>query len=155
MLIQNLKVLYSYLYFLDTKNMNKQNRRSFIATTAFLGTGLAAAALNLPDLTDKKMVIHQVFFWLKNPSSTTDRDLLLKGLRTLKKVDTVRKIHIGLPAATEQREVVDASYNVSEILFFENLEGQKAYQDHPIHKKFVADCAHLWEKVIVYDSIEV
>ena len=135
--------------------MSKQNRRSFIVTTAILGSGLAAAALNLPDLTDKKMVIHHVFFWLKDPSSTANRDMLVKGLKTLKKIGTVRKIYIGLPAATEQRDVVDSSYHASELLFFDNLEGQKAYQDHPIHKKFVADCSHLWEKVIVYDSIEV
>ena len=31
--------------------------------------------------------------------------------------------------------------------------GQKIYQDHPIHRQFVADCEHLWEKVIVYDAI--
>ncbi|HEU0111987.1 MAG TPA: Dabb family protein, partial [Flavisolibacter sp.] len=36
-----------------------------------------------------------------------------------------------------------------------DLEGQKTYQDHPIHKKFVEDCSHLWEKVVVYDMLAV
>ena len=58
---------------------------------------------------------------------------------------------IGVPADTEQRGVVDGSYSASEILFFDDVEGQNAYQVHPIHKQFVADCEHLWERVVVYD----
>jgi hypothetical protein len=50
---------------------------------------------------------------------------------------------------------VDNSYSASEILFFDDLAGQKTYQDHPIHKKFVEDCSQLWEKVIVYDALDV
>jgi hypothetical protein len=50
--------------------MGKQNRRSFIVTAALVGTGLAAAALPLLNMKDEKKIIHHVFFWLKNPSST-------------------------------------------------------------------------------------
>jgi len=39
------------------------------------------------------------------------------------------------------------------MLFFDDLAGQKTYQDHPVHRKFVEDCSHLWEKVVVYDAI--
>ena len=38
---------------------------------------------------------------------------------------------------------------------FDDVEGQNAYQVHPIHQKFVEDCSHLWRKVTVFDSIEV
>ena len=104
---------------------------------------------NFPE--NKTWVIHQVFFWLKNPSSKTDLDQLLAGLETLRKIKTVRKLFIGMPASTEKREVVDNSYQASELMFFDNLQDQQAYQDDPIHKKFVENCSHLWEKVIVYD----
>jgi hypothetical protein len=80
---------------------------------------------------------------------------LVEGLQTLKKIETVRKIHIGVPASTEKRPVVDNSFAASELLFFDDLAGQKTYQDHPIHLKFVENCSHLWEKVIVYDSVDV
>ncbi|MDB5208934.1 MAG: Stress responsive alpha-beta barrel domain protein, partial [Flavisolibacter sp.] len=53
------------------------------------------------------------------------------------------------------RTVVDSSYSASELLFFDDLAGQKVYQDDPIHQKFIADCSHLWEKVIVYDAVDV
>ena len=70
----------------------------------------------------KKQVIHHVFFWLKKPSSKEDLNRLLAGLKTLEKIETVRKIHIGVPAVTEDRSVVDASYSASELLFFDESQ---------------------------------
>jgi len=131
------------------------SRRTFIAaTTATAIAGIlstqagAAAAVN----TYPKLV-HHVFFWLKDPASKDDLAKLLKGLSTLARIETVRGAHFGVPASTEKRDVVDNSYSASEILFFDDTVGQKTYQDHPIHKKFVEDCSHLWEKVVVYDVI--
>ena len=133
--------------------MKKQNQRQFI--TASPGTGLASAASTVQNNTTEPPVVHHVFFWLKNKDSKEDLNRLLQGLKTLEKIETVRKIHIGVPASTELREVVDASFSASELLFFDDLAGQKIYQDHALHQKFIADCSHLWEKVIVYDAIEV
>ena len=104
---------------------------------------------------DQKGIIHHVFFWLKNPTSKEDLDKLLDGLKTLEKIKTVRKLLIGIPASTEKRDVIDNSYHASELMFFDNIQDQEAYQDDPIHKKFVGDCSHLWQKVIVYDVQEV
>lgn len=100
----------------------------------------------------KNYLTHHVFFWLKNSSSRQDLDQLLQGLQTLGKIETVRKIYIGVPASTEVRDVVDSSFSASELLFFDDAAGQKIYQDHPLHQKFVNECSHLWQKVIVYDS---
>lgn len=101
------------------------------------------------------MVTHHVFFWLKNPNSEADRNKLIEGIQTLKKIETVRDFHVSIPASTEKRDVVDNSFSVSELLFFDDVAGQDAYQAHPIHLKFVEDCSSLWEKVIVYDSKDV
>jgi hypothetical protein len=134
--------------------MHKENSKEFITTTALLGAGLLMAGPSLAT-NSKKMVVHHVFFWLKNSSSKEDLAKLITGLQTLKKISTVRNIYIGVPAATEDRTVVDSSYSASELLFFDDLAGQKTYQDDPIHQKFIADCSHLWEKVIVYDAVDV
>ena len=135
--------------------MAKQNRRKFLAIAGALSSGMVASSIPVIMREDKKQVIHHVFFWLKNPSSKPDLERLLQGLKTLKGIETVRKIYIGIPAATEHRNVVDVSYNASELIFFDDLSGQKIYQEHPIHKKFVEDCAHLWEKVVVYDVTDI
>ena len=126
------------------------SRRTFIAAAATLAAtdaGASAAVNVYPKL------VHHVFFWLKNPDAKEDLARLLEGLRTLANIETVRGAHFGVPASTEKRDVVDNSYSASEILFFDDLAGQKIYQDHPIHKKFVADCSHLWERVVVYDAL--
>ena len=101
------------------------------------------------------MLTHHVFFWLKNPESKEDLAKLIEGLKTLRKIETVRQLHIGVPASTEKRDVVDNSYSVSELMFFDDVEGQDVYQVHTIHKAFVENYSSLWEKVVVYDSIEV
>ena len=103
----------------------------------------------------RKRVVHHVFFWLANPQSKDDLAALLKGLDTLKQIEVVREIHIGVPASTKQRDVVDASYSASELMFFDDIAAQEAYQEHPIHKKFVENCSHLWSRVVVYDSVDV
>lgn len=97
------------------------------------------------------MITHHVFFWLKNPSSSEDRKKLMEGLSTLQAIKTVKKLSIGVPASTEDRTVIDSSYQVSELMLFDNVEDQKSYQDDPIHKKFVENYSSLWEKVVVYD----
>jgi hypothetical protein len=98
-----------------------------------------------------KGVIHHVFFWLKEPSSKENLAQLVAGLQTLRNINTVRELHIGTPASTEQRGVVDNTYHASELIFFDNIADQESYQEDPIHQQFVSNCSHLWEKVVVYD----
>ncbi|MDL5366095.1 Dabb family protein [Xanthomonas sp. NCPPB 2654] len=136
--------------------MTDRTRRDLIVAATALAAGVVAtgsrAATSMPaDNALFPPVVHHVFFWLKHPNSKEDLAKLLAGLRTLAGIDTVRGIHIGVPADTEQRGVVDGSYSVSELLFFDDVAGQNAYQVHPIHKQFVADCEHLWQRVVVYD----
>ena len=98
---------------------------------------------------------HHVFFWLKRPDSQEDLAQLLAGIRSLAKIETVRGLHVGVPASTEKRAVVESGYSASELLFFDDVEGQNVYQTHPLHQKFVQENSHLWERVTVFDSIAV
>lgn len=127
------------------------SRRTFLSATAAVAVVSKAGAAEAVNTYPK--LIHHVFFWLKNPQSKEDLAKLLAGLRTLTKIESVRGAHFGVPASTEKREVVDNSYSASEVLFFDDTAGQKIYQDHAIHQKFVADCSHLWERVVVYDAV--
>ncbi len=98
------------------------------------------------------MFIHHVYFWLKNPSSKEDLNHLLDGLEKLSKVKTIKLFHIGKPADTN-RPVIEKSYAVSWLCHFDDAADQESYQVDPIHLKFVDECSHVWEKVIVYDSV--
>ena len=133
--------------------MTKYNRRKFLGAGALIGLGLSTNAMFTKNK-KRKMVIHHVFFWLKNPESVEDRDKLVEGVKTLGRIETIRKIHVGVPASTEKRDVVDTSWHVSELMFFDDEAGQKVYQDHPIHLEFIKNYGHLWNKVVVYDADE-
>ena len=133
------------------------SRRTFIAAAASVAATIAdteaATKAGATAVNNYPKLVHHVFFWLKNPQSKEDLARLLEGLRTLTKIESVRGAHFGVPASTEKRDVVYNSFSASEVLFFDDLAGQKIYQDHAIHKQFVADCSHLWERVVVYDAI--
>jgi hypothetical protein len=103
----------------------------------------------------KYPLVHHVFFWLKNPDSKEDLEALIAGVKTLSQIETVRELRVGVVAQTDKREVVDQSWSVSELMSFSDLEGQAVYQTHPIHVEFVKNCSHLWQKVEVYDAMDV
>ncbi|GAB4243203.1 MAG: Dabb family protein [Saprospiraceae bacterium] len=102
----------------------------------------------------KNVFIHQVYFWLKNPGSDAGREKLIEGLKKyLTGIEVLQTYHIGVPAGTP-RTVVDGSYDVSWLAVFKDKAAQDAYQVHPDHKKFVDEYGQLFEKVIVYDSVD-
>lgn len=139
--------------------MANSTRRKFIGTAAALAVTTTVATAMPVSLSPKVMehqypVVHHVFFWLKNPDSKADRDLLVAGVKTLSKIETVKGLHVGIVADTEKRDVIDSSWGVSELLFFNDLAGQAVYQTHPIHLAFIEKYSHLWSKVIVYDIVQ-
>lgn len=103
----------------------------------------------------KQPLIHHAIFWLKNPSSTADRDKLVEGVKTLASIHQIKTLYVGIVADTEKRDVIDASWGVSEIMFFDNLQDQASYQDNETHQSFIANYSHLWAKVVVYDAMNV
>ncbi|RYD93021.1 MAG: Dabb family protein [Sphingobacteriales bacterium] len=98
----------------------------------------------------KNTFTHHVHFWLKNRA---DRELLIEGLHTLAPIKHIRDYHVGVPAETF-RDVVDRTYDVSLLLFFDDPEAQEAYQVDDIHEAFVHKYVHpLVERVVVQDSV--
>lgn len=139
--------------------MNSPSRRNFLSSTILLGAAVAVSAdaksaVSTATNDPLPRLLHHVFFWLKNPDSAADRAALIAGVKSLAAIETVRAIHVGVPASTEKRDVVDNSYHVSELLCFDDVEGQNVYQVHPLHQKFVAEHQHLWSRVVVYDALE-
>lgn len=138
--------------------MTDTSRRNFLTTSAIAGAALVAGDALAKSATENSAMpklLHHVFFWLKNPDSKEDLEKLIAGVQSLGAIETVRSIHVGVPASTEKREVVDNSYHVSELLGFDDVAGQDVYQIHPLHKKFVDEHQHLWSKVVVYDALAV
>ncbi|MGE9313527.1 Dabb family protein [Niabella sp. CJ426] len=129
--------------------MKQSPRRKFIKNAAIVA--VAPTILSM-EQQKKSTIIHHVFFWLKEPGDTQRKELI-KGLQTLKAIPQVKKMLVGVPASTEKRDVVDNSFHVSELMYFNSVEDQDAYQVHPVHKAFVDQYSHLWERVVVYDML--
>ena len=135
------------------KIFKMSSRRNFLSGIALSIPFLASLKSNTIFGQKKGMFIHHVYFWLKNAGSKEDKTKLVEGLKKLSKLKTIKEYYIGQPAAT-RREVIDSSYDVSWLLFFDNAADQDSYQTDPIHLKFVEECSSLWTKVVVYDSID-
>jgi hypothetical protein len=135
--------------------MKKLSRRSFVEASAL---GLAASALTVSEANaaDRPKVpfVHHVFFWLKNPGNAAEAAQLEKALKALGKIEVIRMAHVGKPVVTAfDKPVTDGSYSFSVMLVFDNAKDEEIYLLHPLHKKFIDDNKHLWNKVVVYDSV--
>jgi len=105
--------------------------------------------LNEPEIA----MYHHVYFTLNNTDSESDRQELIKGLRTLESIEGVKNLIIGEPAPTIDREVIASDWQLSLIIYFDSVIDQDAYQIDPIHLQFVSNYNHLWNKVVVYDVL--
>ena len=134
-----------------------ETRRNFVAKIAagMAATGLMTAAndVHASEVTIKNTFVHHVFFWLKEPNNSEACKQFEQGLQSLIKVPQIQTSHIARPVESS-RDVVDDSFTYSYMVFFKNKEDQEIYQTHPIHLKFIEDCQHLWNKVVVYDAMD-
>ena len=98
------------------------------------------------------MLIHTVFFWLNDNAPKTERQRLVEGcLSLLGKIPTVRHIWAGPPANTPKRDVIDDSYDVGLTVVLDDLPAHDLYQEHVLHKEFIARHKEHWKRVQIYD----
>lgn len=97
--------------------------------------------------------IHSVYFWLRPELTAEQREAFVRGLESLRGIETVRHGWIGVPATTD-RPVIDRSYSYALTLVFPNDAEQEAYQVHPVHDRFRRGFETFWTRVQIYDSME-
>lgn len=102
--------------------------------------------------TAETKLIHTVYFWLVDDITDERKKAFEKALEDLSVVPSIDKFYWGVPAATEERGVIDNSYDYAINVFFNSLEDQLAYQVDPLHLKFVEENEAIFGKVIVYDN---
>ena len=103
--------------------------------------------------TIKEPLIHTVLFWLNNPESQKDRVAFETAIRKLMATNPQGvQSHLGKPAKTSKRGVVDSSFTYLYLITFPSIKAEAAYQTDLTHLKFIEEAKHLWKKVVVYDS---
>lgn len=96
-------------------------------------------------------LIHSVFFWMRDDLTEEETAEFEESLQSLQKIESIRRFYWGTTAETEERGVVDRSYDYALIVHFEDIAGHNEYQPHDIHQKFV-EGSDKWTKVVVYDA---
>jgi hypothetical protein len=97
------------------------------------------------------MFVHVVYFWTKDGTPDSAKQQLVEDCRKyLGDIPTVRHLWTGRPAMTP-RDVVDNSYDVGLCVVLDDSAGHDVYQDHPLHKEFIARNKPNWKRVQVYD----
>ncbi len=98
------------------------------------------------------MLVHSVYFWLKEDLSQEQMGDFRAGLETLAKIASAEAVYIGTPAATPERPVIDTSYSFALTVLVTDLAAQDAYQVDALHKAFVENFASYWDRVQIYDA---
>lgn len=100
------------------------------------------------------MLIHAVYFWLNENAPAGEAGRLADSCRTLLgKIPGVRHLWAGGPANTPRRDVVDATYAVALLVVLDDAgKSHDVYQEHPLHKEFIARHKEHWSRVQIYDA---
>ena len=98
------------------------------------------------------MFIHSVYFWLRGDLTPSEHHRFADGLRSLAAINSVEQADIGVPAPTD-RPVIERGYSRALILTFKDEGAHDAYQSHPVHDRFRADCGGYWTSVRIFDVL--
>ena len=97
------------------------------------------------------MFVHVVLFYLKKGLSPEEIRQFETGVSSLGTIDGLINFNVGKPADTD-RPIIDKSYDYCELTVFADKAAHDHYQEVDIHLKFIKECSHLWERVVIFDS---
>jgi hypothetical protein len=98
------------------------------------------------------MLVHTVLFWLRKDLDGDKITDFRIGLETLTKIESAEAVHIGSPAATAERPVVDTSYDFCLTVITKGVAAHDAYQVDQRHTDFINTFKDYWKKVKIYDA---
>ncbi|MGB0184061.1 MAG: Dabb family protein [Opitutales bacterium] len=98
------------------------------------------------------MLVHTVIFWLRKDLQSEERAEFLEGLKSLEGIESIAALHLGTPAQTGDRPVIDKSYDFCLTVLLPDLAAHDAYQVDPLHKAFLERFASYWERVRIIDA---
>jgi Stress responsive A/B Barrel Domain len=75
-------------------------------------------------------VTHVMLFWLKRPSNIDDQNVLLRGLRTLRRVRGVSDVRIGRPLPVD-RPGVEQSFDLGVVVIFRDRSALEKFEHDP------------------------
>ncbi len=99
------------------------------------------------------MLVHSVFFWLRDDIDEVKRQAFRNGLKSLRAIPVVRDMYLGVPADSPSRPVLVTDYDFGLTVIMEDMSGHDIYQEHPLHLEFLREFSGYWSRVQIYDAI--
>jgi len=96
-------------------------------------------------------LIHTVLFWLKEDVTQEKRAAFEEGLKSLKKVSSVRKLYYGTPLETSAK-AAEKPYDYALIVYFDNKEGHDIYSKDKTHLALIDAFKDTWKRVQVFNT---
>ncbi|PYK75837.1 MAG: hypothetical protein DME42_01555 [Verrucomicrobia bacterium] len=75
-------------------------------------------------------VTHVMLFWLKRPGNVDDRNVLVRGLRTLRRVRGVNDVRVGRPLPGD-RPGLEQSFDLGVVVIFRDREALEKFERDP------------------------
>ena len=98
------------------------------------------------------LLIHNVFFSLKEPTATKRQELVDTCNRYLRQHPGILFFACGTRAEELHRAVNDRDFDVGLHIVFKDQAAHDQYQDAPLHLRFVQEERDNWRQVRVFDS---
>lgn len=121
-----------------------------VVFAALIGIGAGHAFFD--DGQKQSLFVHSVYFWLKEDVTAAQYNEFVDVLRGLEQIKSVQAMEVGQPAGTP-RDVVDNSYDVALLVYFNDRAGHDLYQADTIHSSAVAVFEDWIEDIVIYDTI--
>lgn len=119
------------------------------AMTVFLAAGTSGAA---PAENSSQMLVHNVYFTLKDPSPEAQQKLVAACHKYLSSHPGTVFYAAGTLVEELKREVNDRDFHVGLHVIFKDKAAHDKYQDAAAHLKFIEENKATWKKVRVFDS---
>tara|TARA_B100000035_G_scaffold99921_1_gene84796 strand:+ start:984 stop:1283 length:300 start_codon:yes stop_codon:yes gene_type:complete len=98
------------------------------------------------------MLVHTVIFWLRKDLSEDQKVVFTNEVKILGEIPSVENFHLGTPAPTPKRPVIEDSYDYAITVVLKDMNAHDDYQVDPIHLEFIDKCKDMWERVVIYDA---
>ncbi len=99
------------------------------------------------------MLVHSVYFWLRDDIDDTRRQAFREGLESLRGVPSVKEMYVGVPADSPSRPVLVTDYDFALTVIMEDMGAHDIYQEHPLHLAFLGAFSGCWNRVQIYDAV--
>ena len=132
---------------------NESSNASNTSTADSTGAATAPEAAAQTEELASGLIVHNVFFWLKEGITAEEEKDFMNFFEELKKVPGPKALRFGKPAPTTPRDVVDNSFSYYLLVTFNTMDDINTYEHHQIHLDAVDKFSKYWTKVQVKDAI--